>query len=84
MMVHQADQLHYWQQGLAFQLDLDIPSVKSRPCYFLPCSPVPKFACLFSNLIHYLLVQRICAIYKYNCANNGKGLKIGTKKADTI
>ena len=29
------------------------------------------------------LVRRICAIYQYNCTKNGKGLKIGTKEADT-
>ena len=26
----------------------------------------------------------ICAIYQYNCPNNGKGLTIGIKEADTI
>ena len=30
------------------------------------------------------IVRRICAICQYNCAKNGKGLKIGTKEADTI
>ena len=30
------------------------------------------------------VVQRIRAIYQYNFAKNGKGLKIGTKGADTI
>ena len=30
------------------------------------------------------IVQRICAIYQHNCAKNGKGLKVGTKEADTI
>ena len=28
--------------------------------------------------------QRMCAIYQYHCAKNGKGFKIGTKEADTI
>ena len=31
-----------------------------------------------------LIVQRICEIYRYNCAKNDKGLKIGTKEADII
>ena len=30
-----------------------------------------------------LLVRRISASFQYNCAKNGKGLKIGTKEADT-
>ena len=30
-----------------------------------------------------LLVWRISASFQYNCAKNGKGLKIGTKEADT-
>ena len=30
-----------------------------------------------------LLVWQISASFQYNCANNGKGLKIGTKEADT-
>ena len=29
------------------------------------------------------LVRRISARFQYNCAKNGKGLKIGTKEADT-
>ena len=28
-------------------------------------------------------IRRISASFQYNCAKNGKGLKIGTKKADT-
>ena len=31
-----------------------------------------------------MLVQQICAIYRYNCNKNGKGVKIGTKEVDTI
>ena len=31
----------------------------------------------------YLLVRRKSASFLYNCAKNGKGLKIGTKEADT-
>ena len=30
-----------------------------------------------------ILVRRISASFHYNCAKNGKGLKIGTKEADT-
>ena len=30
-----------------------------------------------------LIVRRISASFQYNCAINGKGLKIGTKEADT-
>ena len=29
-------------------------------------------------------VRRICEIYQYNCAKNGKRLKIGTKETGTI
>ena len=29
------------------------------------------------------LVRRISASFQYNCAKNGKGLKIGTKETDT-
>ena len=50
---------------------------------------------LYAELLHFvllnffvhensLLVRRICAIYQYNYTKNGKGLKIGTKEADTI
>ena len=31
-----------------------------------------------------ILLRQVCTIYQYNCAKNGKGLKIGTKEADTI
>ena len=31
----------------------------------------------------HLVAQRICAIYHYNCTKNGKGLKVGTKEADS-
>ena len=31
-----------------------------------------------------LLIQRKYAIYQYKCTKSGKGLKIGTKEADTI
>ena len=27
--------------------------------------------------------RRVSASFQYNCANNGKGLKLGTKEADT-
>ena len=30
------------------------------------------------------IVQRICTIYQYNYAKNGKGLKVGKKEADAI
>ena len=30
-----------------------------------------------------LVVRRISARFQYNCAKNGKGLKIGTTEADT-
>ena len=30
-----------------------------------------------------LIVRRISARFQYNCAKNGKGLKIGTKEAGT-
>ena len=30
-----------------------------------------------------MLVRRISASFQYNCAKNGKRLKIGTKEADT-
>ena len=30
-----------------------------------------------------ILVWRISASFQYNCAKNGKGLKIGTKEVDT-
>ena len=30
-----------------------------------------------------LVVLRISASFQYNCTKNGKGLKIGTKEADT-
>ena len=30
-----------------------------------------------------VIVRRISARFQYNCAKNGKGLKIGTKEADT-
>ena len=36
------------------------------------------------NLYIKIIVGRICEIYQYNCAKNGKGLKIGTKEAETI
>ena len=29
------------------------------------------------------LVRLVSTIFQYNCAKNGKGLKIGTKEADT-
>ena len=29
------------------------------------------------------IVRRISASFQYNCAKNGKGLKIGTKEVDT-
>ena len=35
-------------------------------------------------LLGDFVVRQICAIYQYNCAKNGKDLKIGTKEADTI
>ena len=35
------------------------------------------------NAISHYLVRRISARFQYNCAKNGKGLKIGTKEADT-
>ena len=31
----------------------------------------------------HILGRRISASFQYNCAKNGKGLKIGTKEADT-
>ena len=42
---------------------------------------VPKY---FSLILTFLFaVRRISASFQYNCAKNGKGLKIGTKEADT-
>ena len=40
---------------------------------------------IISIFIYYFLVivPRKSASFQYNCAKNGKGLKIGTKKADT-
>ena len=38
-----------------------------------PCPPQKNFD----------LVRQISASFQYNCAKNGKGLKIGTKEADT-
>ena len=35
------------------------------------------------NCRHLDTVRRISASFQYNCAKNGKGLKIGTKEADT-
>ena len=35
---------------------------------------------LFGRLLFDCIVQHICAIYQYNCAKNGKGLRIGTKE----
>ena len=36
------------------------------------------------KLLKSRIVRQICAIYQYNCAKDGKGLKIHTKEADTI
>ena len=41
------------------------------------------FCCHAEYKIIFLLVRRISASFQYNCAKNGKGLKIGTKEADT-
>ena len=30
------------------------------------------------------IVERICAVYQYNCTKNGKGFKIATKEVDAI
>ena len=38
----------------------------------------------FTEILFDCIVKQICATYQYNCAKNGKGLRIGTKEADTI
>ena len=43
---------------------------------------VPSWFLLNLKVVQ-VIVRRISARVQYNCAKNGKGLKIGTKEADT-